>query len=100
MTSPLDGLSGGSNFSNRKSKDKEKEKKPKEYYVYKYSKGIPLAEQIILGNKSVFLQIDSDGRPVIYVRLDLSKDQGIILLPQQDGLEGIASYTLPVKIKG
>jgi hypothetical protein len=49
MTSPLDGLSGGSNFSN--SKSKEEKKVTREYEVYKYSKGIPLAEQIILGNK-------------------------------------------------
>lgn len=99
MTSPLDGLSGGSNFSNRNDKDKEKKKKPKEYYVYKYSKGIPLAEQIIIGNKSVFLQVDADRKAVISVRLDLSKDHGIVLLPQKDGLEGIASYTLPIKFK-
>jgi hypothetical protein len=99
MTHPLDGLAGGCNFSNKNYKVKEKKKKPKEYYVYKYSKGIPLAEQIIIGNKSVFLQVDAVRRPVISVRLDLSKDHGIVLLPQKDGLEGIASYTLPVKFK-
>ena len=99
MTSPLDGLSGGSNYSNRKRKDEEKDKKPKEYYVYKYDKEIPLAEQIIIGNKSVFLQIDNDRRPVISVKLDLSKDQSTVLLPQLDEMEGIASYTLPIKFK-
>jgi hypothetical protein len=99
LASPLDGLSGGSNFSNSKSKDKKEKKKPKVYYVYKYSKGIPLAEQIIIGNNSVFLQIDNDRRPVISVKLDLSKDRGIVLLPQKNGLEGIASYILPIRFK-
>ena len=60
----------------------------------------PLAEQIILGNKSVFLQIDNKDRtPVIHTRLDLSKDRDIILLPQQDGINGVASYTLPIKFE-
>jgi hypothetical protein len=97
MTSSLGGLSGGSNFSNNKRK--EEKKKAKEYYVYKYNKTMPLAEQVIIGDKSVFLQIDNDMKPVISVRLDLSKDHDIILLPQKDGLEGIASYTLPIKFK-
>ncbi len=44
--------------------EEQKEGKLKEYTVYKYSKGIPLAEQIILGNQSVFLQI-INGEPVI-----------------------------------
>ncbi|MGH9982639.1 MAG: hypothetical protein ACRD8W_01635 [Nitrososphaeraceae archaeon] len=98
MTSSFNGLSGGSNFSNSKTKD-DKKKSVKEYPVYKYNKDIPLAEQIIIGNKSVFLQIDNDGKPVISVRLDLSKDQDLILIPQQDGIGGIASYTLPIKFK-
>lgn len=42
----------------------KKEDKPKEYALYKYSKGISLAKQIILGNESVFLQI-KEGKPVI-----------------------------------
>ena len=63
------------------------------------TKNIPLAEQILLGNKSVFLQIDNDGNPITSVKLDLSKDQGLILEPQQDGINGVASFTLPVKFK-
>ena len=98
MTSPLDALSGGSSFSNSKGKGKKK-KGPKEYYVYKYDKGIQLAEQIIIGNNNLFLQIGNDRRPVICGRLDLSQDHGFVLLPQKDGLEGIASYTLPIKFK-
>jgi hypothetical protein len=104
MTSPLDGLSGGSDFSNNRKKDarkdgKEKYKGAKSYYVYKYNKNIPLAEQIILGNKGVFLQIDNEGNPITSVKLDLSKDQGLILEPQQDGINGVASFTLPIKFK-
>lgn len=98
MTSSIDGLSGGSSFSNSKIRE-EKKKIAKEYFVYKYNKDIPLAEQIIIGNKSVFLQIDSNRNPVISTKLDLSKDQDIILFPQQDGIRGIASYTLPIKFK-
>lgn len=98
MTSSLDGLSGGSNYSNSKSKE-DKKKSSKEYFVYKYSKDIPVAEQIIIGNSSVFMQIDSDEKPVISTRLDLSKDQDIVLLPHQDGIRGVASYTLPIKFK-
>jgi hypothetical protein len=47
----------------------------------------------------VFLQIDSDRKPVISTRLDLSKDQDIVLLPHQDGIRGVASYTLPIRFK-
>src|SRR5919106_6297262 len=97
MTSPFDGLAGGSNFSNNKSKEEKKE--VKEFEVYKYSKGIPLAEQIILGNKSVFLQVDCDRNPVISAKLDLTKDQDIILLPHQDGVNGIASFIVPLRFK-
>ena len=113
--SPLSGLAGGSDFNGnghnkKKSKqgqqeqDTDKGKKVKEYLVYKYNKNIPLAEQIILGDKSVFLQLDNKGEskdiiPVVQGKLDLSETQGIILIPQPDGTSGIASFTLPVKFK-
>jgi hypothetical protein len=97
MASPFDGLSGGSNFSN--SKGKEEKKEAREYEVYKYSNGIPLAEQIILGNKSVFLQIDRNRNPVISPKLDLSNEQDIILLPRQDGVNGTASFIVPLRFK-
>lgn len=76
----------------------QKEDKPKEYTVYKYGKGIPVAEQIILDNKSVFLQI-IDGKPVISSELDLTEEQNIILHPYEHGISGAASPTLPIKFK-
>jgi hypothetical protein len=105
--SPLSGLSGGSDFcndsnnsKNGKTKSKTSTKKGvKEYFVYKYNKDILLAEQIILGNKSVFLQISSDGIPITSVGIDLRKEQGILLAPQQDGINGVASFTLPIKFR-
>ena len=72
--------------------------KPKEYSVYKYSKEIPLAEQIILGHESVFLQIIDD-KPVISRQLDLSKEQNIILKPYQHGISGVASPIIPIKFR-
>jgi hypothetical protein len=71
------------------------ESKAKEYSVYKYSKDIPLAEQIILGNESVFLQI-VDGKLEISRQPDLSKEQNIILKPYQHGISGVASPIIPI----
>ena len=73
--SPLSGLAGGSDF-NGNGHNKKKSK--------------ALAEQIILGDKSVFLQLDNKGEskdiiPVVQGKLDLSETQGIILIPQPDG---------------
>jgi hypothetical protein len=53
----------------------------KTYTVYKYSTNIPLAEEIVLGNQNVFLQIlvDDNDRPVISSVIDLSKEKNIIL---------------------
>jgi hypothetical protein len=62
-----------------KIKDNNNESKPKIYAAYKYSKGIPLAEEITHGNKNVFLQI-INGEPLISPELDL-KDQNIIIKP-------------------
>ena len=41
---------------------KDKEKKPKPYTAFKYSKDVSLAEEILLGNQNVFLQV-MDGKP-------------------------------------
>ena len=62
-----------------KIKDNNNEPKPKTYTAYKYSKGIPLAEEITHGNKNVFLQI-INGEPLISPELDL-KDQNILIKP-------------------
>src|SRR5687767_5335227 len=97
MTS-LGGLSGGSTSNNNSNKPKSKDKRVKEHFVYHYSTGIQtLAEQIVLGNKSVFLQIDSKGKPVISTHLDLSEDQHIVVYPNEDGISGVTSYITPIK---
>ena len=99
--SPLSGLFGGGDFNgSTNNKNKSKDKKIKEHYVYHYGTGIQtLAEQIVLGNKSVFLQIDNKGKPVISPYLDLSQDQGIMVYPNEDGISGVASYITPIKFK-
>lgn len=114
---PFDGMHGGDEYKDNgngngngpghKKKTQqyeqgsEKEKIIKEHVVYKYNKDIPLAEQIILGSKSVLLQIDKKNKckSVVQAKLDLSESQGIILIPQQDGMSGVASFTLPIKFK-
>ena len=99
--SPLSGLFGGGDFNgSNNNKNKSKDKKITEHYVYHYGTGIQtLAEQIVLGNKSVFLQIDNKGKPVISPYLDLSQDQGIKVYPNEDGISGVASYITPIKFK-
>jgi hypothetical protein len=59
--------------------DKNNESKPKTYTAYKYSMGIPLAEEITLGGKNVFLQI-INSQPLISPALNL-KDKNIIIKP-------------------
>jgi hypothetical protein len=54
----------------------------KPYIVYKYTKSDGLAEEIVLGDKSKFLQI-IDGEPVVSGNIDLSKEKGIVLQPHQ-----------------
>jgi hypothetical protein len=64
---------------------KGKEKKPssKTYTAYKYSKDIPLAEEVELeselDNKNIFLQI-IDGEPIIYEEIKIEK-KNIIIKP-------------------
>ena len=65
--------------------DKDDHNHVKEHTVYKYSQDIPLAEEIVLDNKNVFLQI-IDGKPVISRHIDLSMEKNIILYPHDDGL--------------
>lgn len=89
MTHPLDGLSGGSDFSDsssnerrRSNKGENKNDEPKKYFVRKYSTGIPLGEQIMMGGHSLFLQI-IDGKPKVSGQIDLKKEKGMILIPNQ-----------------
>lgn len=56
--------------------------KQKSYLVYKYTKSDGLAEEIVLGDRSKFLQI-IDGEPVVSDMIDLSKEKGITLKPHQ-----------------
>jgi hypothetical protein len=55
----------------------------REHNVFKYSTGIPLAEQIKLGEDYVFLQIIDD-KPVISRTIDLSKTKKIVLYPREN----------------
>lgn len=84
----LEGLSGGAKGSdfnggkNSNSSTKSKNKEAKEYFARKFSTGIPLAEQIMKGGRSWFLQI-IDGKPKLSLFIDLSKQKGMILKPNQ-----------------
>ena len=55
----------------------------RQHNIFKYSTGIPLAEQIKLGEDYVFLQIVDD-RPVISPSIDLSKTKKIILYTREN----------------
>lgn len=46
------------------------ENSKKEYYVQKYSSGIPLTEAVIVNGLPFFLQI-ADGKPALYQKIDL-----------------------------
>src|SRR6266516_2519605 len=67
----------------------------KKYTVFKYSTGIPLAEEIVLNGENVFLQI-IDGKPVTSECIDLSEEKNMILYPHQSGL---ISPILPFEFK-
>lgn len=56
--------------------------KQKVFTVYKYSKGIPLAEEIQLGNRNVFLQIE-EGELKISSEIDLGQEKNIVIKPHQ-----------------
>jgi hypothetical protein len=73
--------SSSRNKSNRDKGEGELEK-AKEIFVRKYSAGIPLAEQIKIGGRSMFLQI-IDGQPVFKSVIDLGQERGVILKPYQ-----------------
>ena len=73
----------------------EDNNKVKEHTVYKYSQGIPLAEEIVLDDKNIFLQI-IDGKPVISPHIDLSEEKNIVLHPHEDGL---VSPIIPYKFR-
>ena len=63
-------------------KNHSHEPKPKTNSAYKYSRDIPLAEEIELGNHNVFLQIIA-GEPKVSPEIDLSKERNIIIRPHE-----------------
>jgi hypothetical protein len=65
-----------------KIKDNNNEPKPRIYTAYKYSKDIPLAEEVTHGKENKFLQI-IDGEPVTSSELDFSKERNIIIKPHE-----------------
>lgn len=67
---------------NKYHSDSKDEPKPKRYTAYKYSKDVPLAEEIELGNQNVFLQI-IDGEAEVRQEIDLSKEKNTIIKPHE-----------------
>lgn len=79
--SPISGMAGGSEHNGSSKKKDSTKTDSKEYFVRKFSSGIPLAEQIMIGGRSYFLQITAGGKPKLLPFIDLSKDKGMILVP-------------------
>jgi hypothetical protein len=75
----------------RKGKEQQVKTGVKTYHVYKYSKDIPLVEEILLDYKSTFLQI-IDGQPVTKDVLDFSKERKLILKPHEATSQVIIPY--------
>ena len=71
--------------------------KVEEHTVFKYSKDIPLAEEVTLDDlaRNVFLQI-TEGKPKISKLIDLSQEKHVIIKPHNQGL---ASPALPYSFK-
>jgi hypothetical protein len=70
----------------------------KTHTVYKYSTDIPLVEEILLNNQSVFLQI-IDGQPKISSMIDLTKQKGIVLVPHENSSQVTAPVVIPYSFK-
>jgi hypothetical protein len=73
---------------------KNSKSSPKKYTVYKYSNDDGLAEEIILGGRSKFLQI-VDGQPKILDEINISDENGVIIKPHYNnnsGLQATLSY--------
>jgi hypothetical protein len=70
--------------SDEEDDEEEKHLHTKVHTLYKYSKDIPLAEEIQLANQNVFLQI-IDGKPVISSTIDLKEQKNMELLPHDTG---------------
>jgi hypothetical protein len=91
----LEGNNGNGNNKKKgkkdKAKDTEKIKQPRTYFAYKYSTDIPLAEEIILGNQSVFLQI-IDGYPILKRELEILEKNIIIKPHERSELSPILPY--------
>lgn len=81
----------------QQTKEEAKDKGIRNYTVYKYSKDIGLAEEILLGNQSVFLQI-VDEEPIISSTIDLSKEKNIILKPHENSSQ-ITQVIIPYSFR-
>ena len=90
----IDNGNGDAREEQERGNGKDKGKKDntvKTHSVYKYSKDIPLAEEIMLGYKSTFLQIVND-EPVTRDVLDFSKDRNFILKPHEPTNQVVIPY--------
>jgi hypothetical protein len=95
-TEPVDGNGNGdARKQGRRQKQKRQQQEDKDtvktYSVYKYSKDVTLAEEILLGYQSTFLQI-IDGEPFTKPVLDFSKERNIVLKPHESTNQVIIPY--------
>jgi hypothetical protein len=73
------------NSNNSQESQPQLQPKAKEYIVFKYSQGIPLAEEITIANANVFLQI-VNYKPLISDKVDLTEQgKNIVLKPHEQG---------------
>jgi hypothetical protein len=91
------GNDGRGNGKRRHCAQNQEHIKVEEHIVFKYSKDIPLAEEVTLGDlgRNVFLQI-TEGKPKISNLIDLSHEKHVIIKPHNQGL---ASPALPYSFK-
>jgi hypothetical protein len=80
-------------FAELNKKDKQGSKK--EHYLHKYSKDMPLAEAVIVGGQSFFLQLKDDG----FVLLDKVELNNIILRPKDSQSYASQPYVFESKVE-
>src|SRR4051794_11794894 len=91
------GSNGRGTGKSRNRAQNQEEIKVEERIVFKYSRDIPLAEEVTLDDlgRNVFLQI-IEGRPRISNSIDLSQTKHVIIKPHN---QGTASPALPYQFK-
>ncbi len=60
----------------------EDEKKPKRYYIHKYSKGIPLAEALIVADQPCFIQMQDGLSGDFNLPPEIPIDENVLLCPK------------------